>query len=342
MRRRTALSLAVVGGGALAASLLVGRSRDALPEGGGRLAFDGLAARLLQAARVEIAGAGKTATLARTGESWGVAERQGYPVLLSRLREFLTGLAELRLLEPRTADAAQFGRLGVDEPGPQSSAASVRVLDGSGTVLASLIAGHRRTLTRGNVAEQIYIRLPDSPRAWLAEGRLAADADPLSWVSRDLVDLAANTIASAKITRGDETLSFGREGADFRLLSPSAPNLDTYKVESVAAALAGLTLSDVHRPPLPGTPLGQSVFRTGEGLELTFTLSRDGDRLWTTIAASGPGAERHAGLAGWVYQLPEWKERGLAPRLSDLTAAPPPAKPASPAPEAKPDAGSPD
>ena len=145
----------------------------------GGLAFPGLAPKLAQASRIEVTHQATTLVVARDGDRWGLADRGGYPVQGSKVRELTSGLAELRLVEPRTSDPAEYGRLGVDDAtGKTATSNLLRMLDAAGNPLAALIVGHRRVRTQGDVPETIYVRRPGEAQAWLAEGRLPVDADP--------------------------------------------------------------------------------------------------------------------------------------------------------------------
>ena len=324
MNRRSALILAASGTASLAAALLLGRP-DAAPPEGGALVFEALAAKLPFATRIEITSAGKNVSLVKQGETWGVAERDAWQAERPKLRELLTGLAELRLAAPRTQDPASFARLGVEDPAASNNATSLRVLDQNGQTLASLITGHRRSLTRGNVAEQIYIRRPGEGRVWLAEGHLAPDADPQSWLVRDLLDIRRDQITALHTTRGEVKIALTRQDGKLALSTPADTTADAVKVEQLGSGLESLTFTDIRKGAAPGTTLGDSVFETQEGLTLTFALSRDGQQLWTTITAAGTCAERYANLTGWAFNLPEWKESALLPQFSDLLPVKPPA-----------------
>jgi hypothetical protein len=126
--------LALLGGAAAAAlggGLLLApeaERQDPAPE----TAFPGLAGRLPRAARVELRQDGAALNLLRQGEDWGIAERQGHPCQTGRLRELFAGLSELRLLEPRAAEA----RTGTDGA-LAAPAVLIRVLDAEGAPLAS-------------------------------------------------------------------------------------------------------------------------------------------------------------------------------------------------------------
>ena len=302
----------------------------------GSLMFPGLAGRLAQARRIEIVHQGKTLAIERSGDgpdaAWGLADRDLYPVQSRVLREFLTGLTELRLVEKRTADPAGFARLGVENPDmPDGTSNLLRVLDADGNSLAALVLGHRRVRTQGNVPETIYVRRPDQAQAWLAEGRLTVSADPQSLIDRDIINLAPARIAGVTVTRGTEHLEFARDGDSLALTVPAEhPPLEPYRLEDIGSALDNLTLLDVrraHEPPAenPGSqpPLGEAVFTAIDGLAVHVTLFRDGKDLWARFAATGPDVRALAAkLNGWEFQIGVWKEKALLPTLEDLTAAP--------------------
>lgn len=329
MRGRTAILLIVLGCAALFGALSLRPIDDTAPTGAGQLAFQGISATLPNAARVEINAAGKAATLVLTNGNWGLAERDLYPITLSKLRSLLTGLAELRLIEPRTADRDQLARLGVDDPASVGSTATgLLVRDASGAVLVDVILGHRRVRSQGGLPEAVYIRRPTETQSWLAEGQVPADADPQSWLVRELTDIPAEKIAHVVATRGADTLTFARTGDKFALAPPGDVKLDEYRIEEVSRALSGLTMVDVRKGPLPGTVLGSTAFATTDGLTVTVALSKDGPKLFASFTATGPGAETLAKLSGWAFEVSDWREKSLLPALADLKAA----EPAPPAP----------
>ena len=71
----------------------------------GTLVFPDLATKLQMPRRVEITHRGRPGDR-QARRIWGLADRGGYPVQPAKLRAMLTGLTELRLVEPRTADPA--------------------------------------------------------------------------------------------------------------------------------------------------------------------------------------------------------------------------------------------
>ncbi len=314
----------------------------------GTLVFPGLAEKLQKAAKVEIRHQAQVLDITLANGTWGLPDRGGYPVQQDRLRELLTGLTELRITEPRTADAGEYARLGVEDP--QAAGANSNLLDvfdNTGAPIATLIVGHRRTRTRGNLPEAVYIRRPGETQSWLAEGSLPVDADPQLWLARDIVNIDHAKIASITVHRGDATLVFGKDAKDadkFALTAPTDhPKLDDYKIDDVGRGLEQVTLTDV-KPAAqePGTKLGTADYVTTDGMTVTVTVFKNDKDIWAQFAATGQGAAQktaaalQATVGGWAYQLGAWKEQAFVPALDDLKAdapaTPPAPAPATPAP----------
>ena len=303
----------------------------------GQLMFPGLAAKLQKAAKIEVIFQGKATTIALKDGKWGLAERAGYPVQDTKLHAMLTALTELRLVEARTSDPAQFSRLGVeDATKADANSNELRVLDTDGKPLVDVITGHRRMRTQGKVEEQVYVRRPNEQQSWLAEGALQVDHDPAQWLDRGIANIDHRRIALVKVTRGDSKLVFARDGDKLALTDPADhPNLEDYKVEDIGRAFESLTFQEVRAASDPiGASVGSAVFTTTDALTITATVYKADKDIWVTLAVAGTDkAEAEAAalskkLNGWLYQLGAWKETALVPQMDDLKAADKPAEPA--------------
>jgi len=359
MKPRTLLALVAVGVVALGGGWYFGVATapsDQQPVNAGKLAFPDLTARLPQTAKIEIVHQGKPLVIERHGDAWGLTDRSLYPVQETKLRGMLTGLTELRLVEPRTADPAQYAVLGVEDPTAKDVSGTsdlLRLVDAKGKPIAALIVGHRRMRTQGNVPDEVYVRRPGAKQSWLAEGSLQVEADPQLWLDRDIMNLDHAQIARVVSVRGDSQVELDREGGKLVLKSPEQhPKLDPYKLQDVSRALELLTFEDVHKTDdKAGSPVGHSVFTTTDGMTITITVFQppadqsakpEGDRhvLVRFAVASqdtGQGTGQDAGqdrskaqaeelehkLAGWTYQLGAWKEHALLPAIDTLKAPPP-------------------
>jgi hypothetical protein len=344
MNRRTLLGLglaaAVVAGGALLWPSTPGDvALEGRPQGGGALVFPELAARLGSVASIEVDKPDSTLRIRRSGDRWVLPDKDGYPVRPERVRELLVGLTELRLQEARTADGAQLGRLGLDDPrAPGSTGLLLRLADGNGTTVAALIIGRRRVRTQGNLPESAYVRRPDENQAWLAEGRLPVDADPQLWLDRDIANLGASRLLRLTVRRQDtEALVLARSPDD-----PDAPLVieggeapggepDEAALDGVARAFEFLTLLDVRAAPaLSAVPFGEVRAEMTSDLAIAVTLHRMGEDLWITLDAAGETDEARrlrARWQGWAFQVASWKERAFLPRIEEL--APPAGPPAT-------------
>jgi hypothetical protein len=302
--------------------------------GQGQLAFPGLALDLDQAASITILHQGKTLTLKRSGTGWGVADHGDYPVIPTRVHALLVALTELRLVERRTTDPAEFARLGLEDPSPTAGSTLLRVLDAKGHPLAELLVGHQRARAGGEGGEDLYVRRPVEAQAWLASGRLEVETDPQSWFDRDIANIDHSQVKSASVAHGETHLEFAAEGDKFVLKAPAEhPPLDEQKVEDVSRALEFLSFTDVlPAPQMPGTPDGDATFVLADGVHLTVAVTKAGDDAWGRFDATGEGEAAakakalHDRLNAWGYKLGSWKIKALVPTLDDLL-APKPAEP---------------
>jgi hypothetical protein len=299
----------------------------------GRLMFPDLTTKLKDARRIEITGKGKVTVIELKNGVWGLADRGGYRVQETKLRGMLTTLTELRLVEPRTTDPAQFSRLGVEDPTAEKEGTAnlLRVLNEKGEPILAVIVGHRRMRTQGNVPEQVYVRLPGDKQAWLAEGGLQADSDPQVWLDRDVINIAHGQVTKVVATKNGETIELTRDADKLNVTKPAEhPKLEDYKVDDVARALESLTFQDVKadREPI-GEKAGDAVFTTADGLDIAVSVYHLDKASWTkfVVAATDKGkpeAERlNAKLAGWAFETGTWKDKSLIPSIDDLKAAPP-------------------
>jgi hypothetical protein len=347
MRPATAFLLLIVGAAVAATGWYFGVAQAPQPTtavtAGGTLVFPDLAQGLQKATKVEIVHQDKTVDLELKDGLWRLGNVGLYPIQQHKLRELLTGLTELRLVEQRTSDPAQFGRLGVDDPkGASAGGDLVRILGDGDQPIAELIIGHKRARAEGNVPDSVYIRRPSENQVWLSEGRIAIDEDPKLWLDRQAINIPADQIASVVVTRGSDHIELDRNGTALEMKAPTDhPPLDTSKLEDVAKGLENVSLVDVKpdAADVGGDKVADAVFTTTDGLNVQATLLKLGTEQWARFAASGDAAAKeHADtingtVRGWLYQLGSWKERSIFPAMDDLK-APPPAKEESETPAA--------
>ncbi|MGG5821723.1 DUF4340 domain-containing protein [Falsiroseomonas sp. HW251] len=329
MKRRTLLILGGAAAGTVGAAVLLTPDRaEPPPSSSTPLAFPGLAPRLANAARIEVTRHDGTLVVRRASpENWVLPARGEYPARPERVREVLVGLTELRLSEPRTANPEMLERLGVDDPTKEGSTSSLlKVLDAEGRPIAELIVGRRRMRVQGNVPESVYVRRPGENQAWLAEGRLPVDADPNLWIDRDLANIQRDRVRAVEVFRAGEGSLVLRRGRDLdaplSVIEPTeTPELDEISIDEMARAFEFLTFLEVKAAAeMPGEWLGESKFELTDNLKIGVAARKDGEQFWVRLSAEGDdeAARLNARWRGWAYQVGQWKEKAMVPRLADL------------------------
>jgi Domain of unknown function (DUF4340) len=190
-------------------------------------------------------------------------------------------------------------------------------------------------------AKSGYVRVANSPQTLLAAPLLLVESDPKGWLDHALVDVpvarvrqveehpaqgASFTVARDKKEQTDFSVSPLPKGRE--LTSAAA-------AEPIATALASLTLDDVRKAG--GTndaPAARALFRTFDGLEVELAGRKDGSHSLIALNArstaketAAEAAQLTARVAGWEFEIPEYKYTALFMPLEDLLRKPPqPAK----------------
>ena len=276
------------------------------------------------------------------GGSWTVSER-GWPAQVSKVRKLLLDLGALNVVEEKTRLPANYPALGVEDLSTPRAA---------GTEVAVLSPAQHWTLIVGKSSggKSGYVRLAGAAQSLLAAPLLSVTADPKSWLDTALIDVPAERVStieehpsegagySASRQKTDDAhfsvapLPRGRE-----LSGPGA-------ADAIGAALSGLTLDDASKAPAAGAAGPRALFRTFDGLELQVMGRKDGTRslIMLEARAAQPAAQEQAQklqarLAGWEFEIPDYKYAAIFTPVTDLLKPlPPPTKKAPPPAAAKP------
>jgi len=342
MQNRSFLALLVVTIALFAAAIyaLAGGDRAVSPVANNERVFPDLAAHLGDLAWMRAARGAVKADLNLIAGHWAVVEKGNYPAAPGKVRQLLLGLADLTLIEPKTARPELFARLDLDDPSNGKSTL-VQLQDRLGKTVAELVVGKRRHDHLGGGNDAVYVRRPmagrGADRAWLARGSLDLPDDLVGWLDRHVLDIPAARIASVTLTGIDGgVLALRRDAADGRFAVADAPADAKFKGEATiaepAGALAALALDDVKPAadlPAPQSGAAMAVFTTFDGLALTLRLfahdnAAPGNAEWVAIVASGSGsadqeaAAINARVARWSYAIPAGRAKLLRTRLGDL------------------------
>lgn len=279
----------------LAASVAaLDRSRPVTLDAAGESLVPGLDAKLDQVVAVEVAAGEERFTVTNTGSGWALKEREDYPVPEDRVRELLVGLADLKLLEAKTARPDRHARLELEDPaGEDAKSVAVTLRNGAGDALAGTVVGKRRYSVYAGGKGGTYVRRADETQTWLAEGELKVGKTPRDWLDREVLRVDEKQIQRVGVRQPDGTeLTAGKEtplANDFvvddipegrKLSSDTAGN-------RLRNAFAYVDLDDV-RPAAGLTfpePYHQAHMTTFDGFVVTAEIAEIDGEKWARFTA---------------------------------------------------------
>ena len=312
MNRRVAgillVLLAVLGGAAL---LYHGQERARRPANVGALGQPLLKdLKVADVAAIRIVEPRATLTLERKDERWIIAERDGFPADIGKVREFLINAIGLKVGQSELVGEKDRARLNLDTSGTQ-----VEFLGADGKPLARLTAG-----------KKYFKREVDNPGKARGDGRfvaVAADAqtvylvsDPLTQASArsaDWIDRSSFKVEKVKTLEvrypGGEGYRIERSGdnADWKLAGArSGEKLEVTRANAASYSLNLLELADVASKDVKDTGLDRPILieaTTLDGLSYNIKVGRpEGENYYVTFTSAGTpkpdekDAERAKGL----------------------------------------------
>jgi len=309
-------------------------------------AFPDLIEKANDVASVAIVSNKANFTIAGTGDAWGLAEKGGYTVSFEKVKSAIIGLGELKLLESKTADAARYERLQVEDPGSlEAKSIGVELKDKGGNVLASGIIGKRHVGLFGEGGGGTYLRRGKDALSWLAEGTVDLGAEPNDWMVRDIVNLEAEDIARALLRQpegAEITVSRAdKKARDYVVTGiPEGRKLkDSNEGKNLAGGLWRLTFEDVKPAKelaFPAKPY-TAEYHTFDGLEVSVEMTVVDDVVWGRFSASAANAkgddkatealkkkatEITERAKDWVYELSAGEGEKLTTKIEDILEKP--------------------
>ncbi|MEQ8493227.1 MAG: DUF4340 domain-containing protein [Gammaproteobacteria bacterium] len=256
--------------------------------------YPGLLDRLNEVSRVRLSSGEDTTLLERDGERWVLANKDGYPADGAAVRRAVLQLASLRVVEPKTAKAERYARLGVEDVGDDNGSGTlVELLAGDDQALARLIVGNSSDTTSD---PRYYVRRAGEAQSWLVEGALTVPADPIPWVDASIVDVDTARVAAVRIepAEGAPVVIRKAERDDSFFALENVPEGHVAKskapISSCGAVLLDLRFNDVmSADSVAGqAPLRTVTVQTFDGLTVTMTDYAHNDAVVTafTFAAS--------------------------------------------------------
>ena len=258
--------------------------------------FPGLLAAINDVAELRISSQRGASTILRRGDIWGVKEKHHYPADLGKVRETLLGLAELQILEAKTAKPEWHEKLGVRDVDVEGSVSTgVALKDAAGGTLAEVIVGQTRPAGDQSGHQEMFVRKPGNPQTWLVIGSLSVEPGPSEWLDRDALRIEPKRVKRVSVTHPDRTrLTLKKatpDDLDYQVVDlPEGRDIQSqFTVNNIVSTIASLSFEDV-RPKsdvsFDGHAVVVAALETFDGLEGTVTLLQRDEKNYVTVAAA--------------------------------------------------------
>jgi hypothetical protein len=288
--------------------------------------YPGLGQSLEQVVQIQIKNQNDHITLVRAENTWGLAERGNYPVDPDQVKSLLQGVAELKIVEPKTSNALLYEQLDLaDLTQPGSKAWQLVMLNDKQEEVINLIIGKREAVQNGEqYAERIFARKSGDNQSWLVQGLLPLNLNLRDWIEQPLVEfINENQIKSVVVTKPDNT-SFtisknAVEQQDFELQNPpvqAGMKLDVDAVNTVPFEVAELEFDDIvpaTEKQLDWSHALSAKVETFPGMALDLAVIRDGEQVYAKVLAKVPenanpelqeqATKLNALTQAWYYKL---------------------------------------
>lgn len=320
----------------LAAISLAHEARLLAPAEGGSPFFPQLATDWHRIAQIKIESKKSEVDVAFKPErGWVVTSHDNYPAAFDQVRETIAGMAELTVIEPKTARRDWLSYVGLVSPRQGGNGTAITLLDDKGTVLASLIAGKTSDIGDPTGAVGLFARRSGDPQSWLLRSVFVPKSDPSDWLDKRLVSVDRARISEADVDPANGPSYTVRRDSpldqDFVLVGIPKNREVSYSgaPDGVGAALVDFSFDDV-KPARDFDFSDQAhaarvVTKTFDGLAVTVNVIRQGQDYWATVSAEGANPDSRkeardidAHANGWAYKLPAYKGAQFTTPLESL------------------------
>jgi len=269
----------------------------------------------------------KTAlTLQRKDDGWVIAEREGFPADMAKVREFVVGAIELKVGQSEPIGEKDRARLNLDSSGTQ-----VELAGADGKPLARLIVGKKYFKREPENADKApadgrFVMRPEEPATvyTVSDPLLQASARTADWIDRGGFKVEKVKALEVRYP-GGEGWRIERTGdnADWKLAGAKpGEKLEIPKANAASYSLGLLELADVAPKDAKDTGLDKPILvnaTTLAGVSYAIKVGRlEGDNHYVAFTSSGDQA-REKLLSRHVLLVPKSKlEDTLKPRAELL------------------------
>lgn len=252
----------------------------------------GLKAAVNDVKRLQVIGAGNQTlvTLDKSQGGWTVAERDGYPADIEKVRAYLLRLADSTLIEAKTSSPKLYSKLGVESV-DAADAKGMRVDIEGMKAPVKIIVGN----FNGQGVGATFVRRNDEVQSWLAKGTLTPEKLATNWVDKALIDIPSSRIEKIEIDNGGKLLVARKATpveANFQIDNvPKGRELKSdFEGNGLAGVLSGMRFEEVKKAATDElTEANASIkmrYQTFDGVIIKAMSRVDGDKTWVAFSAA--------------------------------------------------------
>lgn len=270
--------------------------------------FPGLVDRVNDVAKVEIKNKDGGFVVVKEGDAWGLVDKGGYPVNFDKVKELVVTIAQMAIVERKSAKPENHAALDLTDVDAKDSAATqVKLFDQAGSELAAILIGKARVTKGFGGQYAMYARKAGDPQAWEVTGRIWIDGTATNWLAenRQIAKLEKSRVHTVETRHADGTaLSVFKSVPEDQAFAvkdlPADAELKwTGVADATAAALEFLSFEDVApraSVDLAGLTPTQTTFTTWDGLVLDVKVfdqgTGDDAKSYMTVEASFDESKR--------------------------------------------------
>ena len=313
---------------------------------GDGLLFPDLMDKVDSVTKVVVSDKDQEIAIIRTGDgSWQVPASDGYSASISQVQKTILQVAQLVYFEKKTANVKRYERLHLKNlERAASQARRIRLFQSDDVVLADLIVGKKRYNLPGTITEGAYIRQPDDPQTWLANGEIDVEVKLKTWLQNSILNIREEDVLSAEIRHpGGEVIRISKENSkDRNFTLHDIPEGKKLRYESdpdnIANVVEDLEMLDARRAEKIDFAVDKTVvgtYTSRSGLVAVVSAVKVGEDDWMKVKLSAmPDAptpkekdqQSAAKIAekvtdkveGWAFKVPGFKAERLRRGMNEM------------------------
>lgn len=197
---------------------------------------------------------GEKFTIVNENQNWLVLEKFSYPVSGLKIKEIIFGLANLKIIESKTAKSQNFAEINLEDLETNKNTTQVTLLDANHQKIVSVYLGKREFIASPNANYQnhIFVRRPEEHQTWLVSGSLPESFAFKDLVKQPLLNIHAENISELKLIKAKDPKNFiyikrSLTKGDLNLLDiPKNYKLkDQYVLDNIVSQFGYLNYEDV-------------------------------------------------------------------------------------------------